>query len=65
MLRGSVSQVGSRYLLAMTATRCADDKVVGNEATTVDSADDLLPALERVVDRLRYDLGASDGRRGG
>ena len=49
----------------MTATRCADDKVVGNEATTVDSADDLLPALERVVDRLRYDLGASDGRRGG
>jgi len=54
---GAVAKVGARYLLTLTATNCATGEIIAADKTEVDRRDDLLPALDRLVGRLRSRLG--------
>ena len=60
VVEGSVGKVGDRYLLTLTATDCADGSPIAGEKAEVDHRDDLLPALDRLVGRIRARLGESD-----
>jgi len=56
---GVIAQVGADYLLSLTAFDCAEGAVLDAEKAEVTSRDALLPALDRLVDRLRRRLGES------
>jgi eukaryotic-like serine/threonine-protein kinase len=59
-LEGSVAEIGAKYMLTMTATRCADGKVIAAEKALVDTPGGLLPALDGLVDHVRRNLGETD-----
>jgi DNA-binding winged helix-turn-helix (wHTH) protein/tetratricopeptide (TPR) repeat protein len=59
VLAGSVAFVHARYMLTLTATNCADDRVLAAEKTVVDRREDLIPALGELDKRLRRNLGES------
>lgn len=54
---GAVAEVGAKYLLTLTATNCTSGDVIAADKAEVDRRDDLLPALDRLVGRLRLRLG--------
>jgi len=54
---GAVAQLGAKYLLTLTATDCSSAAIVAADKAEVDRRDDLLPALDRLVGRLRSRLG--------
>jgi DNA-binding winged helix-turn-helix (wHTH) protein/tetratricopeptide (TPR) repeat protein len=56
---GVVAQVGSRYLLTLTATDCPGGGIVAAEKIEVAERDGLLPAFDRLVGRMRSRLGES------
>lgn len=56
---GDVAQIGTRYLLTLTATDCADGSVLAADKSEVGARDALLPALDGLVGRLRRRLGES------
>ncbi|HXQ17933.1 MAG TPA: winged helix-turn-helix domain-containing protein [Caulobacteraceae bacterium] len=58
-LDGVVAQVGSRYLLTLTAADCPDGGVVAAEKVEIAQRDGLLPALDDLVGRMRSRLGES------
>jgi tetratricopeptide (TPR) repeat protein len=57
MVDGTVAAVGGRYLLTLTATNCASGEIIAADKVEVDRRDDLLPALDHLVGRLRSRLG--------
>jgi tetratricopeptide (TPR) repeat protein len=57
IVRGSLAQVGTRYLLTLTAEDCANGEVVAAEKGEVATRDGLLPALDSLASRLRQRLG--------
>jgi len=56
---GVVAEVGSRYLLTLTATDCPGGGVVAAEKVEVAQRDGLLPAFDLLVGRMRSRLGES------
>jgi Tfp pilus assembly protein PilF len=56
---GVVAQVGSRYLLTLTATDCPNGGIIAAEKVEVAQRDGLLPAFDRLVGRVRSRLGES------
>ena len=65
VVEGSVGKVGDRDPLTLTATTCADGSPIDGEKAEVDHRDDLLPALDRLVGRIRARLGRATFRSGG
>jgi tetratricopeptide (TPR) repeat protein len=59
MLGGTVSSVGSRYLLTLTAQDCQRGLIVAEEAVEADNKDAVLSALGRVATAFRERLGES------
>lgn len=58
-INGAIAAVGTRYLLAVTATECSDGDVLSAEKAEVDRRDALLPALDRLIGKARRRLGES------
>ena len=59
VLTGGVASVGARYVLTLTATNCADDRVLAAVRTVVDRREALIPAVGELDKRLRRKLGES------
>jgi DNA-binding winged helix-turn-helix (wHTH) protein/tetratricopeptide (TPR) repeat protein len=58
-VHGSLSQVGPRYLLTLTAYDCVSGETMAAEKAEVSGRDGLLPALDALAGRLRRRLGES------
>ena len=58
---GSIARLGSKYLLTLTASDCAGDRIVAAEKTEVADRDALIPALDRLAGQMRRSLGESIG----
>ena len=56
---GSVSGLGSDYVLTLKATSCASGDVAGAEQVRVQGKEQVLPALDKAVISLRQKLGES------
>ena len=59
MLVGSVSQLGSQYVVSVQAVGCASGDSLGSEQAEANSRDQVPNALGKVVSRLRQRLGES------
>jgi len=59
VIEGSVASLGARYLLTLTATDCSSDKVLAAEKAEIDSREAVIPALDRMIGRIRGRLGES------
>ena len=58
-LSGSISNVGSHYLVAIDATGCTSGESLAKAQFQAASKDDVLPALSRAASNLRTKLGES------
>lgn len=58
-LTPAIASVGSRYLVTMGATACADGKVVGDRKEEADSKSGVLRAVEELTSAIRKDVGES------
>ena len=56
---GSLSRLGSGYVLALKAVNCTDDTTVALEQAEVRNREALLPALDEVAGKMRRRLGES------
>ena len=61
LVRGSLAQVGARYLMTLTADDCVSGESLAAEKIEVEGRHDLLSALDRLAGRLRRRLGESSG----
>jgi serine/threonine protein kinase/tetratricopeptide (TPR) repeat protein len=59
MLSGSVSRLGSHYVLGLDAVNCQNNDSVGSEQIEAVSREKVLPALGEAAARLRAKLGES------
>jgi tetratricopeptide (TPR) repeat protein/predicted Ser/Thr protein kinase len=59
MIEGSVSRLGSRYVVALTATGCATGEVFAREQVEAESRESVLRAVGRAASTLRARLGES------
>jgi DNA-binding winged helix-turn-helix (wHTH) protein/tetratricopeptide (TPR) repeat protein len=59
LVSGSISRLGSGYVLAVEAMSCADEVSIAREQVEVASRENVLPALEAVASKLRNKLGES------
>ncbi len=59
VILGSVTPLGSRYVIGLQASSCASGDVIAREQVEVSSKDDVLEALGRAASRLRTGLGES------
>jgi eukaryotic-like serine/threonine-protein kinase len=58
-ISGAIAQVGTKYLLTLTATDCVNKQVLSSDKAEVTSLDALLPALDRLAEGARQRLGES------
>ena len=56
---GSISQLGSSYVITLDATNCRTGDTIGKTQVQASSKDDVLRALGSAVDKLRSGLGES------
>jgi serine/threonine protein kinase/DNA-binding winged helix-turn-helix (wHTH) protein len=59
MLAGSISQLGSHYLVALKAINCATGDSLGDEQAEAGSREQVLSALDTATARMRKSLGES------
>jgi tetratricopeptide (TPR) repeat protein len=59
VILGSVTPLGSRYVIGLQASSCASGDVIAREQVEVSSKDEVLAALGRAATRLRRGLGES------
>ena len=59
LLTGSISKVGSEYLLMLEAMDCASEKKLGAAKARARTEEDVFSALDTVTDRVREQLGES------
>jgi len=59
MLAGSVSKLGSQYLVGLQAVSCADGDNLAKEQVEASSKEDVVKALDRAATSLRTRLGES------
>ena len=58
-LEGSISGLGSEYVLVLKATNCASGDLLGAEQIRVQSKEQVLPSLDKAITSLRGKLGES------
>src|SRR3984885_4263353 len=58
-VEGSISSLGSRYVLGLKAVNCASGDVISQEQVTANGKEDVLKALGDAATRLRAKLGES------
>jgi len=63
MIDGSISKLGSHYLLILDADSCISDKHLAGYKTEVTSKDEVLNALDRAAGAVRKQLGESAASR--
>jgi DNA-binding winged helix-turn-helix (wHTH) protein/predicted Zn-dependent protease len=56
---GTIAALGAQYLLTLTATGCADGKIIGQEKAQAADKDAIIAALDDMASRLRGALGES------
>jgi DNA-binding winged helix-turn-helix (wHTH) protein/tetratricopeptide (TPR) repeat protein len=61
MVSGTVSRLGSAYVIAVEAATCADGTIIAREQVEAKNKEALLPALSRATAKLRGKLGESLG----
>jgi eukaryotic-like serine/threonine-protein kinase len=59
MLTGSISSLGSRYVLGLRAVNCGTGDSLGSQQTEADSREHVLQALGKAATALRENLGES------
>jgi DNA-binding winged helix-turn-helix (wHTH) protein len=59
VVEGALAPVGGRYLVTLTATACGDGRLLSAQKRLVDRREDVVPALDAMIDRTRRDLGES------
>jgi tetratricopeptide (TPR) repeat protein len=59
VVEGALAPAGHRYLITLTATGCANGRLLSAQKTLVDRRDDVVPALDGLIDRTRRRLGES------
>ena len=59
VIEGALASPGGRYLLTLTATDCQDGRRLSAQKAVVDRRDQVIPALDRLIDRTRRTLGES------
>src|SRR5262245_47519582 len=59
ILEGSISSLGTQYVLGVRATGCRSGEVLGEEQEQVAKKEDVLNALSGIASRLRGRLGES------
>jgi tetratricopeptide (TPR) repeat protein/class 3 adenylate cyclase len=59
LLRGSISSLGSQYVLALNAVNCASGDPLAREQTRAPNKDAVLDVLGKAVDTVRAKLGES------
>ena len=59
VLGGTISRLGSHYLIGLTATACATGDILAKEQNEAASKEDVLKALSRTSSSLRAKLGES------
>ena len=57
VIEGAIAAIGSRYLMTLTATDCAGARTLAAEKTEVTGREAVIPALDRLVGRVRGKLG--------
>jgi DNA-binding winged helix-turn-helix (wHTH) protein/tetratricopeptide (TPR) repeat protein len=57
VLSGAVDAVGAQYLLTLVATDCSGRHVLAQEKAVVVRREAVVPALDRLIDRVRRKLG--------
>jgi DNA-binding winged helix-turn-helix (wHTH) protein/tetratricopeptide (TPR) repeat protein len=61
LLQGSISSLGSQYVVAFTVTNCATGDLLAAEQVRAESKEKILPALDKAASDLRGKLGESAG----
>ena len=61
VLDGSISQLGSQYVVGLRATNCRSGKILAEEQAQVARKEDLLTALGAIASKLRTRLGEALG----
>ncbi len=59
VLDGSISQLGSQYVVGLRATNCRSGKILAEEQVQAAKKEDLLGALDLIAGKLRTRLGES------
>lgn len=59
MVQGSISSLGTNYLVGLTAVRCDNSDAIAHEQTQAKRKEDIVPALGMTSTRLRGRLGES------
>ena len=59
MLQGSISRIGSSYLLGLAAIRCENGKLIVHEQVEAEDMGDVVDALGKTTEKLRAHLGES------
>jgi DNA-binding winged helix-turn-helix (wHTH) protein/cytochrome c-type biogenesis protein CcmH/NrfG/TolB-like protein len=59
LLQGSISRIGSAYLVGLAAIRCDNGKLIAHEQVEADDKEDVVDALGKVTEKLRERLGES------
>jgi tetratricopeptide (TPR) repeat protein len=59
LLQGSISRIGSAYLVGLAAIRCENGKLIAHEQVEANDKDDVVEALGRATGKLRERLGES------
>jgi DNA-binding winged helix-turn-helix (wHTH) protein/tetratricopeptide (TPR) repeat protein len=59
VVEGAVAPVGRRYLVTLTATSCRDGRMISAQKRLVDRREDVVPALDALIDGTRRNLGES------
>jgi len=58
-IAGSIAELGSQYVLGLTAVNCANGETLAQEEVAADAKEKILDALGRAASRLRGELGES------
>jgi len=59
MLQGSISRIGSAYLVGLAAIRCENGKLIAHEQVEANEKGDVVDALGKTAEKLRERLGES------
>ena len=59
LLQGSISRIGSAYLVGLAAIRCENGKLIAHEQVEADDKEEVVDALGKTAEKLRERLGES------
>jgi DNA-binding winged helix-turn-helix (wHTH) protein/tetratricopeptide (TPR) repeat protein len=59
VVEGALTPIGHRYMVTLTATGCRDGRLLSAQKRLVDRREDVVPALDALIDRTRRKLGES------